>query len=102
MQKNMFFNKIALVLFLFIVVGCADDSILGKYTRENSSDEFIYLKKDGTFIIRYGDHKKIKTGTFGVEEDALALLTKEEFIAGDIKEGRIVLSDGTVWIKIRE
>ena len=81
------------------VPSSAERGITGKYLNEDDSDEYLELKKDGTFFLREGG--VASSGEWEIEGDTITIHVGESGLAGrgTIEDDRIVDEDGVVWVR---
>ena len=97
MKKSM---SAVLILVVFLVGGCLESGIEGKYVSTKYPSDYMELNSDGTFFV-YQEIRGSFSGTYEVKDDKIRLvLPNGRADEGKIEGNNIIDSDGDVWKKV--
>jgi len=90
----------ALILAVFLVGGCLESGIEGKYVRTNHPGDYMELDSDGTFFVHEENMGSI-SGTYEVKDDKIRLISPNgRATECKIEGNNIIDTDGEVWKKV--
>lgn len=97
MKKSM---SVVLILAVFLVAGCLESGIEGKYVNTKHSDAYMELNSDETFFVYQGIRGSF-SGTYEVKDDEIRLILPDGRVeVGKIKGNTIIDPEGEVWKKV--
>ncbi len=96
MKKSM---CVVLILAVFLVGGCLESSIEGKYVNTASPGDYMELNSDGTFFIHGNDIGV--SGTYEVKDNTVRFIFPNGItFVGKLEGNTIIDPDGDVWKKV--
>ncbi len=96
MKKSM---SVVLILAVFLVGGCLESGIEGKYVSTKYPGDYMELNSDGTFFV-YQEIRKSFSGTYEIKDDTIRLILPNGIVeVGKLEGNNIIDPDGDVWKK---
>lgn len=96
MKKSM---SVVLILAVFLVGGCLESGIEGKYASTKYPGDYMELNSDGTFFV-YQEIRKSFSGTYEIKDDTIRLILPNGIVeVGKLEGNNIIDPDGDVWKK---
>ena len=97
MKKSM---SAVLILAVFLVGGCLELCIEGKYVNTKHPEDYMELNSDGTFFV-YQEIRGSFSGTYEVKDDKIRLILPNGRVeVGKIEGNTIIDPEGEVWKKV--
>lgn len=91
--------SIVLILAAFLVVGCLESGIQGKYIDTEEPNQYMELNSDGTFFV-YQDSGSF-SGTYEVKDDTIRLILPNGMtVVGKIEGNNLIDPEGVTWKKV--
>jgi len=97
MKKSMI---VFLILTVFLVGGCLESGIEGKYVNTEVPGDYMELNSDGTFFVYQQKDGFIVSGTYEINDKQIFLILPSGLgVEGKVEGKNIIDNEGIIWKK---